>query len=265
MGYTSSIGLYVPDWTKLNWYSLIIGISLALFAFVTLFIDLAPYSKFGNRKFDTIPSKKAMICFYLPSVIACLFVQKPVFFYWHSHFDIVHLLNTLHFSKRVFEVCFVHIYKSNTNILTMLSVSSVYTTTTLLDLLVIRQMPDYAFSDKLFTCGLLFFFIGEAVNTYHHWVLRQMRMNNNSQEKYRLPRGGLFDYVVAPHYMGEQLSFIGFILTSQNVVALALKAFPLVYLSIRAKKTHAWYKAYLTDKHEKADIRKRKNLIPFVW
>lgn len=247
--------------------SLVVGLILSLSAVGTIFTDATPYSKFGSRpKIDTLPSKKAMVVIYLPSVIACILVQRPSFNII-SQFDIVHALVLAHFVKRVMEVLFVHIYKSTTDIETMLTVMGTYTTTTLLDLLVVRQIPTNVFSSKITTIGVSCVIIGEAVNAYHHILLRQLRLakKRQNQAKYTLPRGGLFDYCVAPHYLSEQLAFLGFILCSQNVVTATLKLFPFIYLSVRANKTYNWYSTNLTDKQDKADLLKRYKLIPFVW
>ncbi|KAI8363920.1 3-oxo-5-alpha-steroid 4-dehydrogenase-domain-containing protein [Blakeslea trispora] len=179
-------------------------------------------------------------------------------------------MSLFHFSKRVFEVSFVHIYKSTTNTETMLSVMFTYSLTTLLDLMVTQQMPDNVFSDSFTTIGIAVFILGEFINGYHHWLLRKMRTKASSTQQelgssYSLPQGGLFNHVIAPHYFGEQLSFLGFILVSQNVVSLTLKAFPFIYLSVRAKKTRDWYTSNLTSEYEQTALRNRKNLIPFVW
>ncbi|KAI8370032.1 3-oxo-5-alpha-steroid 4-dehydrogenase-domain-containing protein [Choanephora cucurbitarum] len=267
----SLFGFYVPEWTLFSTSTLILGILLNISAFGGLSGETTPYSKFGSRKLDTIPSKKAMICIYLPSVIICLLVKRPSFYNWQTHFDIIHLMSLFHFSKRVFEVCFVHVYKSTTNAETMLSVMITYTLTTLLDLLMTQQMPDDVFSDSLTTVGIIIFVLGEFINGYHHWLLRKMRTKKDSatqqelSSSYSLPQGGLFNHVIAPHYFGEQLSFLGFILVSQNVVSLTLKAFPFIYLSIRARKTREWYTSNLTDEYEQTALSNRKNLIPFVW
>lgn len=257
MGYITSIGLFVPDWTGLTITSLIIGIIFTTSAVATTFGDTTPYSKFGNRPGkDNIPSKKAMLAIYFPSVIACFIIQSPSFI---THFDIVHMLVTIHFVKRVLEVLFVHIYKSKTDLETTISIMATYTITTVLDLLIVRRIPENAFSAKLTNYGIALIIIGELTSCYHHVLLRNMRSSRKSNQKgYILPRGGLFKYSIAPHYLAEQLVFLGFILLSQNIVTLILKMFPFIYLSDRARKTRVWYNINLSDKQNKADLLKRK-------
>lgn len=269
MGYTSSIGLYVPDWTGFTITALLVGIILLGNAIFEFFREPAPYSKFGNRKIDTIPSKRAMLFIYVPSVFVCLLIQKPAFIHWNTQLDIAQALNMAHFLKRVFEVCFIHIYSGKANVEAVCVISAAYAITTLLDLLTVARLPENAFSSQLTKYGIVCFVVGELVNGYHHWLLRQMRLNRRvshfNKGAYTLPRGGLFNFVINPHYAAEQLSFLGFILISQNVVSLAVKSFPFIYLTARAHKTYEWYSVHLTDKKDKADLLKRKKLIPFIW
>ncbi|KAK4512445.1 Ras modification protein ERF4 [Mucor velutinosus] len=265
MGTSTFMGLYVPNWTGLTISAFVIGIILSLSA--AFQPETTPYSKFGNRKVDNIPSRRAMLVIYVPSVIACLLIQRPSLDWANNQFNIIHFLSLAHFVKRVLEVLFIHIYKSNTNAEAMLSVMSAYTLTTTLDLLVVRRIPESAFCSTLTYIGVAFVVIGEMLNGYHHYCLREMRLSQTNQKKgtYSLPRGALFDYAIAPHYAAEQLTFLGLILISQNVVSLAVKFFPFIYLTVRAKETRIWYSTHLTESKNKQELSKRKNLIPFVW
>lgn len=264
MGYLLNTGLYIPEASILNVVSFILGTILSLSSFTALFGgETTPYSKFGNRNIDNIPSKRAMLFIYLPSVIVCLLFQFPTL-QWTSQYDIVHFLTTVHFVKRVIEVLFVHIYSSRTDLETVIAVGSAYTLTNILDLLVVRNIPESVFSKGLTSFGIVCFIAGEVINGYHHWLLRKMRLNK-TDKKYHLPTGGLFNYALVPHYSSEQLTFLGLILISQNVVSASLRSFPFVYLTIRAYKTRIWYSANLDDKSEKAALAARKNLVPFVW
>ncbi|KAI8973916.1 3-oxo-5-alpha-steroid 4-dehydrogenase-domain-containing protein [Pilobolus umbonatus] len=266
MGYL--LGFYIPEWTALTITAFIVGSLFTSTAFLGA-SEATPYSKFGDRLItNTIPSRRAMLIIYVPSVIVCLAFQLPNFSIWEgaSQFDIIHTLTLLHFSKRVFEVLFVHIYRSKTDLQTALTIMFTYTTTTLLDLLVVSRIPNDVFSPDLTKVGIVMVLVGMIVNGYHHYLLRRMRTSKDKQfDSYSLPKGGLFNLVVAPHYAAEQFTFLGFILVSQNIVSLILKSFPFVYLTFRALKTREWYQANLTDKNDKLKLDKIKNLIPFVW
>ena len=265
MGYMTSIGLYVPNWTVTSITGLIIGAMLSVAALGTITGEDTPYSKFGSRKSDKIPSRPAMLVMYAPSVIACLCLQRPSFDFF-TQFDLIRLLVLVHFAKRLFEVLYIHIYSSKTDLTTTFSILISYTSSTLFDLLVVRTMPENVFSSKLTTVGVLLVIFGESCNAYHHVLLRRLRLVNGTEtKKYILPRGGLFDYCVAPHYFAEQLVFLGLILCSQNIITATLKLFPFIYLSVRAKNTHEWYATHLSNKQDKQDLVERKNLIPFIW
>lgn len=250
---------YIPPWTALNTITFCLGLVLSISA---IFDPSTPYSKFGNRaKVDTIPSRQAMIIIYTPSLLVCFLIAVP---HWKfDSFNLVHLLTIIHFIKRVIEVCFVHIYKSKTNLMTMVAVMTTYTLTTFLDLLVIQNLPAHQFSTLLASVGLGCCLVGEVMNGYHHYLLRKLRTVPSTD--YRLPQGGLFDYVIAPHYMFEQLSYLGLLMISQNVVSLSLKMFPFIYLTFRAKQTKKWYQDNLLDKKDRQDAKNRACLIPFIY
>ncbi|KAL0077081.1 3-oxo-5-alpha-steroid 4-dehydrogenase-domain-containing protein [Phycomyces blakesleeanus] len=268
MAYITSIGLYVPEWTSFNVGLFILGICLCLSAVATETLEPTPYSKFGNRLVDTIPTRWAMLAMYLPSLLVCaLPFDHP---HWpFSRFEWIHTITFLHFFKRLIEVIWVHRYSGKTNIVTTVIISSTYTATSFFDLLVVSRMPSSVFSFGWGLAGLILVIVGETTNGYHHYLLRQLRKDivdtkSSTSSAYRLPRGGLFEYAVAPHYFAEQLTYLGLIFLSQNVVSLSIKFFPMIYLTLRAARTHEWYYDNLL-KSEKILLASRKRLIPFVW
>ncbi|KAI9033854.1 3-oxo-5-alpha-steroid 4-dehydrogenase-domain-containing protein [Phycomyces nitens] len=259
MSYITSIGLYVPEWTSFTIGSFILGICLSLSAVATETTDPTPYSKFGSRLMDTIPSRWAMCFIYFPSVVVCIFSSGP---HWpFSRFDLVHTFTFLHFFKRLIEVGWVHRYSGTTNVATICIISFTYTLTTLLDLLMVAKIPSNVFSPTWGLAGLVLIIVGEISNAYHHYLLRQLRKDDTG---YHLPRGGMFEYAVAPHYFFEQLTYAGFMCLSQNIVTISIKFFPMVYLTLRSIRTHEWYAKNL-GKTEKKLVLERKYLIPFVW
>ena len=53
--------------------------------------------------------------------------------------------------------------------------------------------------------GLALFGVGLLGNFYHHYLLATLR--SPGETKYKVPRGGCFEYVAAPHYFFELLRF----------------------------------------------------------
>ncbi|MFS8005095.1 putative 3-oxo-5-alpha-steroid 4-dehydrogenase (NADP(+)) [Helianthus anomalus] len=66
-------------------------------------------------------------------------------------------------------------------------------------------LPDPSIDTKYI--GLILFILGISGNFYHHNLLSKLR--NNNEKEYKIPRGGLFDLVICPHYLFEIIIFIG--------------------------------------------------------
>lgn len=119
--------------------------------------------------------------------------------------------------------------------------------------------PGYVYSLP-FLSGLVLFALGAAINQQSDAILRSLR---RVPGEYKIPRGGMFEYVSGAHYFGELLEWLGF--------ALALNAFSMqgvaffVYtasnLIPRAVSHHAWYQTKFKDAYPK----ERKAVIPFLW
>ena len=51
------------------------------------------------------------------------------------------------------------------------------------------------------TAGIVLWILGESINFYHHVILANLRPSSTSSG-YVIPSGGLFHYIVCPHYLG---------------------------------------------------------------
>ena len=61
--------------------------------------------------------------------------------------------------------------------------------------------------------GILLFAIGSFINLDSDRRLRNLR--ENSENGYKIPHGGLFEYVSAANYFGEILEWWGFALAAK--------------------------------------------------
>ncbi|KAJ1643216.1 hypothetical protein IWQ61_010552 [Dispira simplex] len=77
--------------------------------------------------------------------------------------------------------------------------------------------------------------------------------------QYTIPRGGLFELVSCPHYLGEVVEWCGFALVAQSPAAWLFVFVTLTNLMPRAMHTHWWYQRTFPEYPPK-----RKALIPFV-
>ncbi|KAG2227840.1 hypothetical protein INT45_002078 [Circinella minor] len=276
MGFTLWPGVYVPDWNLLTGGATLYGAIMGLTSILTEKETPMAYSKFGSiAGISQLPSQIGMFVIYIPSVVVAILNRNASDV---TRFQIVNAVTFVHFMKRVLEVAFVHVYSGNTDLKTSVTIAATYATTAALNLAVVRRLPASTFTQGFYVAGLACFIIGELVNGYHHILLRRLRTKatketskvNESKEikekkkQYFLPRGGLFDYAVTPHYAAEQLSFLGIMLLSQNTASMSVLSFPFIYLTIRSKSTYEWYKGRLSD-DEKKELQTRKKLIPGIW
>ncbi|KAL9651837.1 hypothetical protein ABK040_000185 [Willaertia magna] len=123
--------------------------------------------------------------------------------------------------------------------------------------------------------GILLYCVGYYINYTSDRILINLRKdnhksssnsanNNNSTEKnkqYYIPYGGLFEYISSPNYFGEQIEWIGFLLTVQNKVALLFVLSTFCNLFPRALETNKWYQEKFGEKYKKLN---RKAFIPFI-
>lgn len=78
---------------------------------------------------------------------------------------------------------------------------------------------------------------------------------------YKIPRGGLFEYVSAANYSGEVLEWAGWALGAWSGSGAAFAAFTFSNLAPRAVAHHQWY----LDKFGAEYPRSRRAIIPLLW
>jgi very-long-chain enoyl-CoA reductase len=110
--------------------------------------------------------------------------------------------------------------------------------------------------DIWFVLGIALFLFGIIANFYHHKLLADLRKNSLD---YFIPKGGLFERVVCPHYLFEILTWLGIALLSRHLAAWLVLLFVINYLSARSIRTLKWY-------HDKFPEfpKDRKAILPFV-
>ncbi|KAI8334061.1 hypothetical protein BD560DRAFT_340867, partial [Blakeslea trispora] len=98
------------------------------------------------------------------------------------------------------EVLFVHRYSGYSKLYDNVTISISYTVFAISVYAFSRQVPQK--NHSLNQLGIILFFVGESLNLYHHWILRSLR--KPGQTVYKIPEGGLFNYVWCPHYVSSQ-------------------------------------------------------------
>lgn len=227
-----------------------------------------PYSKFSKAAADKsagvggsaplLSGRLGMLIAYLPAFLLGAYQYQG-----SQGQNVAALLLTIHFAKRVLEVLFVHKYSGTMEATIAAAIAAAYS----LDTWIISSTALMAQDLHPITSliGSLLFVVGQLGNGYHHYVLSTLRSTDNAADRakrYVPPRGGLFQYVAAPHYLFELVSWLGIALCAQEVNAF-LSLFGFVsYLMGRSHKANEFYK----QKFEPEEWpRTRKNLVPLVW
>ena len=110
----------------------------------------------------------------------------------------------------------------------------------------------------VFWLGLALFALGLGVNRRAHRTLGQLRTETSAS--YMIPRGGLYDWVSSPNYLGEIVQWIGWALATCSLAGLSFALWTMANLVPRASANHAWYRGHFPDYPVN-----RRALIPRVW
>ncbi|XP_016808419.1 3-oxo-5-alpha-steroid 4-dehydrogenase 1 isoform X3 [Gorilla gorilla gorilla] len=113
-------------------------------------------------------------------------------------------------------------------------------------------------TDPRFLIGFGLWLTGMLINIHSDHILRNLRKPGDTG--YKIPRGGLFEYVTAANYFGEIMEWCGYALASWSVQGAAFAFFTFCFLSGRAKEHHEWY----LRKFEEYP-KFRKIIIPFLF
>jgi len=230
---------------------------------------LMTYSKFAtNVEFGiSISSKWGMALLYWPSVLlGTYFLHQS----GSSMNNILHdpralaaTLMIFHFGKRTIECLFLHKYSGKMPLSSSLFITSVYLFVSFGVCYCSAKQHSDSFSEaghvRMRYIGLGFFLMGQMGNFYHHLLLASLRKPGD--KAYKVPSGGLFEYVAAPHYLFEIISWIGVTLVCQHVLLTLAVLGMAIYLSDRAVSQSKWNRENLKGKYP----AHRKHLVPFLF
>jgi 3-oxo-5-alpha-steroid 4-dehydrogenase 1 len=113
-------------------------------------------------------------------------------------------------------------------------------------------------SDPRFVVGVVLFAFGMAVNFDADRRLFALRAPGETG--YKIPRGGLYEWVTSPNYLGELIEWTGWALASWSLGGLAFAVYTFANLAPRAVAHHAWYRQEFPE-YPKG----RKALVPFLY
>lgn len=113
-------------------------------------------------------------------------------------------------------------------------------------------------TDPRFIVGGILLVAGAAINLWADAVLRRLRAPGESG--YRIPRGGLYDRISCPNYLGEILEWVGFAAMTWSPAAATFALWTAANLVPRAISHHRWYQERFPDYP-----RERKAILPGLF
>jgi hypothetical protein len=227
-----------------------------------------PYSKFAatskdEKKQTMVPSKVGMLIIYVPALFSAIVYLGLA----HSELLPQYQVNVaagmvmLHFLKRTLEVLFLHKYSGSTDLATARLIGFAYAFQAVMICGTSNPTP----RESSVTVGTILFIIGMVGNFYHHYLLASLRgsdVGRGQAKQYVAPRGGLFEFVAAPHYLFELIGWMGIAIVSEQATAYLIFAGMVSYLSARSRNQNTWNKQKFSVKDWPSS---RKNLIPFLY
>ena len=109
-----------------------------------------------------------------------------------------------------------------------------------------------------FIIGVVLFITGMGINIKADNMLFSLRKKGTID--YKIPRGGLFQWVSCPNYFGEILEWFGWALATWSMAGFTFALWAVANLVPRARSHHKWYVEKFSDYPKDRQI-----LIPKIW
>jgi len=109
-----------------------------------------------------------------------------------------------------------------------------------------------------FIIGVVLFITGMGINIKADNMLFSLRKKGAID--YKIPRGGLFQWVSCPNYFGEILEWFGWALATWSMAGFTFALWAVANLVPRARSHHKWYMEKFSDYPKDRHI-----LIPKIW
>jgi hypothetical protein len=242
---------------------LLVWLALGVGVFVTLLFVTAPYGRHARPGWGpTMPARVGWIVMELPAValMAWLFATSPrtgapsaiiFLLLWELHY----LQRTFVFPALARDTC-AHMPVVIVALAFGFSVVNGFLQGEWLFRLGPALEPAWLLRPQ-FVIGAVLFLTGLAVNWHADAVLRRLRAPGGSG--YRIPRGGLFELVSCPNYLGEIIEWTGWAVATWSLAGLAFALWTAANLIPRALAHQRWYRVHFPDYP-----RGRTALVPYL-
>ena len=240
--------------------------------FLCLIFIKAYYGKFFNSKseddnciqkilrkiFPVIPSRISWIVQECPCVFITIFY---LIYYWENlnYKNILVIAPFLiHYIHRTFIFPFViHSSKNNPLEITLMAFIFCFFNAMMINRSVFCLIKDYDEENFFlhYIFGFATFALGMFININSDYsMIKQRNANKDTNNKYIIPRGFMYELISCPNYFGELTEWLGFF------VSTFANLFP------RAIQYHQWYKnKFKEDFATDRNLSQRKSIIPFLF
>jgi protein-S-isoprenylcysteine O-methyltransferase Ste14 len=237
----------------------IFWILIGIILFPVILKNKAPYGRHSSKKWGkTIKNKTGWILMELPALLVC-----PIFYFLNT--SNLYSLNTffillwvLHYTNRTI-IYPLRIKTKGKKMPFLIAISAIIFN------VVNGFINGYFLSITsyqnhhylLLILGLVLFMTGFIINIKSDNKLIGLR-SKSEENKYVLPKGGLFRYISCPNFFGELVEWFGFALMTFNIGSLSFFMWTFINLVPRALSHHKWYNENFNDypKNRKAIIPK---------
>jgi 3-oxo-5-alpha-steroid 4-dehydrogenase 1 len=240
----------------------LVEIALAVVSFVALCRINAPYGRYGRAGWGvTLPSRLAWLLMESPAplLFAAVYVAGP------RRGEAVALalaaLWEVHYGYRSFVYPVLARPGARVPLAVMLLAAAFNVVNSWINARWVADLGSYPgswFVDPRFLVGVALFAGGLALHAVSDHGLRRLRAAGNGG--YRVPRGGAFEWVSCPNYLGEIVEWTGWALATWSLAGLAFALYTVANLAPRASAHHEWYRQRFPDYPPR-----RRALVPFVW
>ena len=97
-----------------------------------------------------------------------------------------------------------------------------------------------------------------TINIQADGILRNLR--KPGETGYKIPRGGMFEYVSGANFFGEIVEWCGFAIATWSLPALSFALYAALFIGTRGYHHHQWYLQTFGDVYPTS----RKAIIPFL-
>eukprot|EP00039_Didymoeca_costata_P016760 m.305011 g.305011 ORF g.305011 m.305011 type:complete len:262 (-) comp16446_c0_seq2:191-976(-) len=111
-----------------------------------------------------------------------------------------------------------------------------------------------------FILGFVMYCSGMYINMQSDNILLSLR-DSSKPKTYKIPYGGLFEYVSGANFFGEIIEWTGFAIACSSLPAITFAITTALNIGPRAFSHHRWYKTKFGGEYP----QNRKALIPFLW